>query len=108
MSVIMAINVYKLKVQALQDKLYRAAKQSLDRKFGALYDKLYRKDILWMSWEKVRSNDGAPGIDNRAQLSVVSHHQIKLYLINLRSASEHDRLSVYRFLFHSLSYDVPL
>ena len=65
MSVIMAINVYKVKVQALQDKLFRAAKQSLDRKFGALYDKIYREDVLGMSWEKVRSNDGAPGVDEQ-------------------------------------------
>ncbi len=63
MSVFMAINVHRLKVQALQDKLFRAAKQSLDRKFGALYDKIYREDVLWASWEKVRSNAGAPGID---------------------------------------------
>ena len=34
------------KVRALQDKLSRAAKQSLDRRFGALYDKLYREDVL--------------------------------------------------------------
>ena len=36
----------RVSVQALQEKLSRAAKQSLDRKFGALYDKLYRGDVL--------------------------------------------------------------
>ena len=41
MSVLMAINVYKYKVQALQDKLFRAAKQSLDRKLGSAAFKCY-------------------------------------------------------------------
>jgi len=54
------------KVQALQSKLSHAAKQSLDRRFGALYDKVYREDVLWVSWDKVRANRGAPGIDRQS------------------------------------------
>jgi group II intron reverse transcriptase/maturase len=54
------------KVQALQSKLSHAAKQSLDRRFGALYDKIYRKDVLWVAWRRVRSNKGAPGIDGQS------------------------------------------
>jgi retron-type reverse transcriptase len=54
------------KVQALQSKLSHAAKQSLDRKFGALYDKIYREDVLWMAWSRVRANKGAPGIDDES------------------------------------------
>jgi RNA-directed DNA polymerase len=50
------------KVQALQSTLSRAAKQTLDRKFGALYDKIYRRDVLREAWKRVRANDGAPGI----------------------------------------------
>ncbi len=63
MSVFMAINVHNIKVQALQDKLFRTAKRSLDRKFGALYDKIYRKDVLLTSWERVRSNDLGSGVN---------------------------------------------
>jgi retron-type reverse transcriptase len=55
-----------LSVQALQDKLCRAAKQSLDRRFGALYDKLYRSDVLQEAWGRVRANKGAPGIDEHS------------------------------------------
>ena len=54
------------KVQALQAKLSRAAKQSLDRRFGALYDKIYREDVLWVAWRRVRANRGAPGIDEQS------------------------------------------
>ena len=60
----MARNV-PLKVRSLQDKLSRAAKQSLDRRFGALYDKVYREDVLWTAWQRVRDNHGAPGVDKQ-------------------------------------------
>ncbi len=57
-----AINV-RNKVSNLQTKLSHAAKQSLCRRFGALYDKLYRKDVLYESWKRVKANKGAPGVD---------------------------------------------
>ena len=53
------------KVSDLQAKLSHAAKQSLNRKFGCLYDKLYREDILMEAWKGVRSNKGAPGVDKQ-------------------------------------------
>ena len=65
MSTQKAINV-RSKVRALQSTLSRAAKQSLDRRFGALYDKIYREDVLWVAWERVRANDGAPGVDRQS------------------------------------------
>jgi retron-type reverse transcriptase len=52
-------------VNELQDTLSRAAKQSLDRKFGALYDKIYRRDVLWEAWLRVKKNKGAPGVDEQ-------------------------------------------
>lgn len=55
----------RTKVRALQEALSRAAKQSLDRRFGALYDKVYREDVVWTAWRQVRANDGAPGIDRQ-------------------------------------------
>ena len=51
------------KVQELQRTLYRAAKADPGRRFHALYDKVYRRDILERAWEQVRRNRGAAGID---------------------------------------------
>ena len=53
------------KVRALQIKLFPAAKQPLDRKFGALYDKIYREDVLLEAWRRVKANRGAPGVDRQ-------------------------------------------
>ena len=53
------------KVSDLQSKLYHAAKQSLDRKFGALYDKIYREDVVCEAWKRVKANKGVPGIDKQ-------------------------------------------
>lgn len=50
-------------VERLQQTLSGAAKASLDRRFGALFDKVYRKDVLWQAWRLVRRNNGGPGID---------------------------------------------
>lgn len=55
--------VEKTKVQQLQNKLYRAAKLSRTRRFHALYDKLFRIDVLERAWVEVAKNRGAPGID---------------------------------------------
>ena len=51
------------KVRELQRKLYVCAKQSKTRRFHALYDRIYRSDVLWEAWRRVRSNGGAAGVD---------------------------------------------
>jgi group II intron reverse transcriptase/maturase len=50
-------------VRALQHALYRAAKADPGRRFHALWDKVYRRDVLWRAWVAVFRNGGAPGID---------------------------------------------
>lgn len=53
----------KEKVQELQEKLGHAAKENKTRKFHALYDKVYRWDVLCEAWRRVKANKEAAGVD---------------------------------------------
>jgi RNA-directed DNA polymerase len=52
-------------VRRLQRKLWAAAKQSPERRFHALFDRIYRGDVLVEAWRRVRANRGAAGVDRQ-------------------------------------------
>ncbi len=51
------------KSRELQRKLYLEAKRCRNRRFHALYDRIFRPDILRQAWEEVRRNGGSAGQD---------------------------------------------
>jgi group II intron reverse transcriptase/maturase len=53
------------KVRELQRKLYMAAKRNPERRFHALYDRIYRLDVLERAWQQVKANQGCAGIDGQ-------------------------------------------
>jgi len=54
------------KAQELCERLYLAAKESKTRKFHALYDKVYRMDMLENGLRRVSENKGDAGIDGES------------------------------------------
>jgi len=53
-------------VQKLQAALHDKAKESPNFRFYALYDKVYRKDVLACAYECCKANGGAAGVDGQA------------------------------------------
>lgn len=63
MAILRPNNTGMMKTRALQHKLYLAAKQSPTRRFHALFDRVWREDVLRRAWMEVHANQGAPGVD---------------------------------------------
>jgi group II intron reverse transcriptase/maturase len=63
------------RVRELQRTLYRTAKADPGRRFHALYDKVYRRDVLERAWGQVRANRGVAGID-RVTLAQVEQYGV--------------------------------
>jgi len=66
-------------VQELQQKLLSKAKSNMGFRFYALYDKLYRKDVLRKAWGKVKANQGAEGMDG-ISLEDIEQEGVELFL----------------------------
>lgn len=54
-----------VKVEKLQTALHAKAKQSPDYRFYALYDKVYREDLLSYAYRLCRANHGSSGVDGQ-------------------------------------------
>jgi len=66
------------KVSQLRRKLAEKAKREPRFRFYALYDRTYRKDVLWSAWRMVQRNDGGPGIDEQTIEEVEQYGAIRL------------------------------
>jgi RNA-directed DNA polymerase len=53
------------KVGKLQEALHAKAKSAPEYRFYALYDKMYREDVLWYAYHRCRANEGAAGVDSQ-------------------------------------------
>ena len=54
-----------ISVQKLQTALHAKAKESPNLRFHALYDKVYRKDVLAYAYDCCQANGGAAGVDSQ-------------------------------------------
>jgi RNA-directed DNA polymerase len=73
-----------VKVRKLQNRLWATAKQSKGRAFHALFDRIYRDDILEEAWERVRANRGAAGVD-ALTIAAVEAYGVERILAELAS-----------------------
>ena len=80
----MQTNNSKEKVRQLQNKLYLTAKKCSSRRFHALYDKVYRDDVLYEAWKRVKANKGSSGIDG-ITIEAIEIMGVNRYLTEIQS-----------------------
>ena len=77
------------KVRQLQRRLWVAAKRSPERRFHALLDRIYRRDVLWEAWRRVKANRGAAGVDRETLAVVEQYGSSACSTRSLRAARRH-------------------
>ena len=80
----MMTNNSKEKVRQLQNKLYLTAKKCSSRRFHALYDKVYRDDVLYEAWKRVKANQGSSGVDG-ITIEDIEASGVNRYLTGIQS-----------------------
>jgi group II intron reverse transcriptase/maturase len=70
------------KVRQLRRRLWSAAKRQPGRRFHALLDRIYRRDVLWEAWKRVKANRGAAGVDCQT-LADVEQLRVEAFLDDL-------------------------
>jgi RNA-directed DNA polymerase len=78
-------------VSSLRLKLNRKAVQEPKFKFYALYDRVYRSDVLRTAWERVRANQGAAGVDG-VTIAQIQQQGVETLLTEL-----HEQLRAHRY-----------
>src|SRR5213083_1612584 len=77
-------------VRELQRTLWACAKRSPERRFHALYDRIWRGDVLSEAWRRVRKNRGAAGVD-AVTLAEVEAYGVERMLGELQCALREGR-----------------
>ncbi|MGH2707471.1 MAG: group II intron reverse transcriptase/maturase [Actinomycetota bacterium] len=77
-------------VRELQRTLWACAKRSRERRFHALYDRIWRSDVLREAWGRVRKNRGAAGVD-AVTLAEVEEYGVERMLGELQCALRQGR-----------------
>jgi RNA-directed DNA polymerase len=72
-------------VRELQRALWVCAKRSPDRRFHALFDRVWRSDVLREAWRRVKGNRGAAGVDC-VTLAEIEAHGVERMLGELQVA----------------------
>jgi group II intron reverse transcriptase/maturase len=72
------------KVRKLQRCLFTVAKRQQERRFHALYDRIWRGDVLAEAWKRVRGNKGAAGIDGET-LAMIERQGVQGFLWELQA-----------------------
>lgn len=67
------------KVRELRRRLWAAAKRQPGRRFHALYDRIFRRDVLQEAWRRVKKNRGSAGIDAQT-LAEVEQYGVDRFL----------------------------
>ncbi len=78
-----ASNTPEDKVRHLQRRLFRAAKENRQRRFHALYDRIFRRDVLEEAWKRVKSNRGAGGVDGE-DLSTIEQRGVSDFITGIQ------------------------
>lgn len=60
-------------VRKLQRALYACAKRSPERRLHALYDRVWRSDVLREAWRRVKGNRGAAGVDKQTLAEIEAY-----------------------------------
>ena len=84
--------VLSLKVSHLRWNLGRKAKQEPRFRFYALYDRIYRPDVLMAAWQLVLKNKGAAGVDGVSCRAILDGPGVATFLQEL-----HEELRTKRY-----------